>query len=92
MTALIGVFKALLNAHLPHWREAEAKLNELCERDEEVLVTIGLSYRNPTVHDAPCRLDEIEGKFDPKGYLCTADRYPRDGRVHLNLLTANDMY
>lgn len=74
------------------WTEAKAKLEELCSPGEPVLVTVGLSYRNPTVHDVPCPLDKIEERFKPKGYFCEASRYPRDSRVHLNLLTANDMF
>ena len=74
------------------WGPAKERLEELLEPGEKALVTIGLAFRNPTTHDEPCALDEIEERFKPSKYWCKAKRYPRDGKVHLDLLTSNDMF
>ena len=74
------------------WGTAKERLEALLEPGEEVLVTVGLAFRRPTTHDVPCALDEIEERFKPREYWCDVGRLPRDGRVHLDLLTGGDLF
>lgn len=74
------------------WDKAKAELENLIQDNEKVLVTISLSYKTPSICDEECSFDEIEEKYRPDKYFCEVGRYPRDNKVHLNLLSGNDMF
>ena len=77
------------------WDEAKRKLEQLMRetRTDTIYVTIGLRMRNPTTKDVECSCtEEVEVTFEPQEYLCDAYVTKYDNRVHLDLLTGNDMF
>lgn len=71
--------------------EAIEFINDVPE-DEPILLTIGLSYRNPNTHNKPLTHEEaIEwAKNHGNNYTLEASTY--NGAHHLNAYTANDLW